>query len=127
MFCFPIRLYENLKPHYYHVYVYTNKKYIDSILVQQKKKRQLYLFTFILLFFLVYWIVMKRIIVEPLEKLRLYARSSTNKPAKIFHTRQSRVSVFSLLANNIPSAFKQAAKQQAALQTFNKRYSKWAL
>jgi len=79
-FLFFVRLYRGLDPYYYKVYVYTDLKYINSLLTQQKYKYILYFTLFTLLFFLFFWYVLNRYIAKPLKELRQYAYYSTKEP-----------------------------------------------
>ncbi|MFT7860178.1 MAG: EAL domain-containing protein [Sulfurimonas sp.] len=78
---FTITLYDQLKPHYYHSYVYTDKEYRESLVEKQVKKYTLLFTLFTIIFLTLLWFGLKKFIISPLKELKHYAYYSEYPPS----------------------------------------------
>ena len=108
-YSFMLRLFKGLEPHYYHVYIYVDTTYLDSLLNKQIRRYLLNFLLFGVLFLFVVWFVFQTVVVIPLEKLRQYAYYST-KPPKPFLISEIESIRYSLMIT-----FKRLKKEQEEL------------
>ena len=83
-YSFSIKLFDKFEPYYYKSYVYLDKKYIDSLLQNQINKYTIMFIGYGLFFIIVIWLLLKKFLVNPLEKLRQFAYYQTNTPKEFF-------------------------------------------
>ncbi|MEO1937123.1 MAG: EAL domain-containing protein [Sulfurimonas sp.] len=83
-YSFSIKLFDRFEPYYYKSYVYLDKKYIDSLLQNQINKYTIMFIGYGLFFIIVIWLLLKKFLVNPLEKLRQFAYYQTNTPKEFF-------------------------------------------
>ncbi len=108
-YSFPLRLFKGLKPYYYHVYIYTDTKYFDSLLNEQIRHYLIYFLIFGVLFISVLWLVFRYLVITPLEKLRQYAYYSTKPP------KQFLISEIESIRYSLMVTFKRLKKEQEEL------------
>ena len=108
-YSFPLRLFKGLKPYYYHVYVYIDTEYLDSLLNKQIRRYLIYFLVFGVLFALIAWFVFRLIVVKPLEKLRQYAYYSTKPPGTFL------ISEIESIRYSLMMTFKRLKKEQEEL------------
>ncbi len=83
-YSFSLKLFEQFKPYYYKGYVYLDKKYLDSLLQDQINKYSIMFLGYGLFFIVIIWLLLKKILINPLEKLRQFAYYQTNVPKEFF-------------------------------------------
>ncbi|MDH4944112.1 EAL domain-containing protein [Sulfurimonas sp. C5] len=81
---FLIKFYDNLTPHYYYAYIYTNSKYVNSLLKEQVMTYAILFGFFTIIFLALLWFNLKKFITIPLKELKYYAYYSENSPAQFF-------------------------------------------
>ncbi len=83
-YSFGVRLYNGLEPYYYHGKVYIDKKYLETLLLEKIERYGIYFMLFFMFFITILWISLKKMLINPLEKLRQFAYYSTKIPNNLF-------------------------------------------
>ncbi len=79
-YSFSVRLYSGLNPYYFHSGVYVDEKYLKTLLFEKVERYSIYFLIFFITFIVLLWLTLKRVLINPLEKLRQYAYYSTKVP-----------------------------------------------
>ncbi|MFK5881214.1 MAG: EAL domain-containing protein [Sulfurospirillum sp.] len=79
-YSFGVRLYNGLDPYYYHSYVHIDKRYLKTLLVEKIERYGLHFLLFFMIFNILMWILLKKVLINPLEKLRQFAYYNTKIP-----------------------------------------------
>ena len=83
-YSFSIKQFKGLTSYHLSGDVYLEKKYLDSFVENQITKYIALFLGYFLIFIFILWIVIKKLIINPLEKLRQFAYYSTKIPKKLF-------------------------------------------
>ena len=83
-YSFPIKTFHGLQTVYYYAHIYIDTEYINNLITKEIKTTLLMFFLTTLFFTVILWILAKKIIITPLEKLRQYAYYSENPPKNFF-------------------------------------------
>jgi len=79
-YTFQIKLFNKLTPYYYRANVYLNSDYLDSLLKDKITKYTIFFIIYIMIFVILFWIIIQKFIIMPLEELRQFAYYSTKIP-----------------------------------------------
>ncbi len=83
-YSFSLKLFKQFEPYYYQSYVYLDKNYLDSLLQNQINKYNIIFIGYGLFFLIIIWLLLKKVLVNPLEKLRQFAYYQNNIPHEFF-------------------------------------------
>jgi len=116
-YSFPIKLYKDLEPYYYHSDIFIDEEYMHNLLNKQTVKLLTYFIVLLFIFFILLWYTLKKVIVLPLEQLRQYAYYSSKLPNRFFireleSVRYSLSITFQRLRNEQNELYKLSTKDQ---------------
>ena len=83
-YTFKIKLFNKLTPYYYTANIYLNSNFLDSLLKDKIIKYSLLFLAYIMIFVLLFWFIIQKFIIAPLEELRQFAYYSTNVPPPFY-------------------------------------------
>ena len=112
-FSFKIKQFDGLTPYYISCYVYLDTGYIDRLIDEKGRKFFLYTAGYILFFSLFTWLLVRFIVIRPLEKLRQYAYYSVKAPKEFL------ISELESIRYSLELTFKRLKKEQQELYTLS--------
>ncbi len=112
-FTFKIKQFDGLTPYYLTGYVYLDTAYIDHLIDEKGRKFLLYAVGYILFFSLFTWLLIRFIVIHPLEKLRQYAYYSVKAPGQFL------ISELESIRYSLKLTFERLRKEQQELYTLS--------
>jgi len=108
-FTFKIKQFDGLSPYYLTGYIYLDTAYIDHLIDEKGRKFLLYAVEYILFFSLFIWLLIRFILIHPLEKLRQYAYYSVKAPGQFL------ISELESIRYSLKLTFERLRKEQQEL------------
>jgi len=114
-FTFSTKQFRGLDPYYLSTVVYLNSEYIKHMTQQQFRHFLFYMLGSLLLFAILAWLIVRFVIIKPLEKLRQFAYYSTQPPDEFY------ISELESIRYSLDLTFKRLQKEQKDLYNLSTR------